>query len=204
MTTIPATPTLPASWQPTAAGCLSTGDFWKWDYGSDQDARVVLGGPSQTTNCLPTAWASDVVYSGSECPLYYTPACTRNESLNAVTCCPSYVLLFKVDRLCVFEKSLTGHFFRPHSIYGFQCMYSIPTEYHGSQFRCVSAWATSGTFALKHTNFVANTLTVETGTAQTSRHLFALAIIYVTSVCWRGCIVPLVPLRRLMIHMADF
>ncbi|KAI7784326.1 uncharacterized protein LA080_010109 [Diaporthe eres] len=95
MTTIPATPTLPASWQPTVAGCLSTGDFW-------------------------------------------------------------------------------------HS-YGFECVNSIPAEYHGSQFRCMSAWATSGAVLVTHTNFVANTLAVETIAARASRPLFALAVTYVAS-----------------------
>lgn len=65
-------------------------------------------------------------------------------------------------------------------------MNSIPTGYHGSQFRCVSAWATSGAVLVTHTNFVVNTLAVETKTARTSLHLFALAVIYVTSVCSRG------------------
>lgn len=92
MTTVKSNPTLPPSWSPTVAGCLSTSDFWQWDYGSKEDARTVLGGPSQTTNCLPTSWASDVIYSGSECPLYYTSACQGNDSFSAVTCCPSYVL----------------------------------------------------------------------------------------------------------------
>lgn len=102
------------------------------------------------------------------------------------------------------EKPLTDQFSWCFSIYEFECVFSIPASYHGSQFRCLSAWTTSGALPVTHTNFLVNTLDLETLTAKTSRHLFALAIIYVTSVCPRGSIIPVVPLRRLTIHMADF
>ncbi|KAJ0115240.1 hypothetical protein J7T55_001650 [Diaporthe amygdali] len=160
MTTATVTPTLPASWEPTVAGCLSTSDFWQWDYGPAKDKRTVLGGPSQTTNCLPTAWASDIVYSGSECPPNYTSACQGTDTLSAVTCCPS--------------------------LYRFTCVYPVSSLYHGSQFRCMSAWATSKAVRVTHTNFVENNLAVETQTAQPNLHVFALAIIYVTSFTWQS------------------
>lgn len=93
METITSPPTLPATWQPTASSCISSSDYWAWDYGSDSDRWVVLGGPSQTTDCLPTSWASDVVYSGEHCPQKYTSACQGTDSSSAITCCPKYVLL---------------------------------------------------------------------------------------------------------------
>lgn len=83
--------TLPPSWTPTAPGCLRSTDFWVWMYNTDlasSDARTVLGGPSQTTDCLAPTWTSDAAYAGTQCPPNYTPAC----SADAVTCCPTLVL----------------------------------------------------------------------------------------------------------------
>lgn len=95
METITAPPTLPANWQPTVSACLSSSDYWLWDYGSESDRWVVLGGPSQTTDCLPTPWASDAVFSGVQCPQKYTSACQGTDSHSEVTCCPKYSLLLK-------------------------------------------------------------------------------------------------------------
>lgn len=95
MATVTAPPTLPASWRPTESACVSSSDYWHWDYGSASDNWVVLGGPSQTTECLPTSWASEVVYSGVQCPQKYTSACQGTDSHSEVTCCPKYVRLSK-------------------------------------------------------------------------------------------------------------
>lgn len=47
METITAPPILPASWQqPAESACVSSSDYWLWDYGSESDRWVVLGGPS--------------------------------------------------------------------------------------------------------------------------------------------------------------
>lgn len=91
MGTITAPPTLTASWQPTGSGCLSSADYWIWDYGQD-DSQLVLGGPSQTTDCLPTSWGVDVVFNGEDCPHGYTSACRGADSRGEVTCCPRYVV----------------------------------------------------------------------------------------------------------------
>ncbi|RYP71094.1 hypothetical protein DL771_005028 [Monosporascus sp. 5C6A] len=60
------TQTLPGGWTPTAPGCLRSTDFWIWRYHPDvrsSDMRTVLGGPTQTTDCLAPTWQSDeVVY----------------------------------------------------------------------------------------------------------------------------------------------
>ncbi|KAL1855651.1 hypothetical protein Daus18300_011032 [Diaporthe australafricana] len=45
----------------------------------------------------------------------------------------------------------------------------------------MSAWATSKTVRVSHTNFIENSLAVETQTAKPNLHVFALAIIYVTT-----------------------
>lgn len=108
METITATPTLPTSWQPTDSACVSSSDYWLWDYGSDSDRWVVLGGPLQTTECLPTLWASNVVYSGVQCPQKYSSACQGTDSHSQVTCCPMY---FKIPPLIyAVEKVLTNCF----------------------------------------------------------------------------------------------
>lgn len=71
---------------------------------------VVLGGPSQTTECLPTSWASEVVYSGVQCPQKYTSACQGTDSHSEVTCCPKYVRLSKrLLRHRPPDEVLTGH-----------------------------------------------------------------------------------------------
>ncbi|KAI3392962.1 hypothetical protein diail_4949 [Diaporthe ilicicola] len=155
MTTITATPTLPASWQPTVAGCLTSSDYWMWDYGSSDDMRLVVGGPSQVTNCLPTSWAADVVYSGSECPPRYTSACQGTNSASEVTCCPT--------------------------LNKFTCANPSTSVNHAYEFRCVSQWAAATTINVTRTRFVENNLAVETRNYGPPVHLWALAVLYVTS-----------------------
>ncbi|TGJ81077.1 hypothetical protein E0Z10_g7679 [Xylaria hypoxylon] len=56
-------PTLPADWTPTSSGCLRTEDYWIWDFNATAfDARTVLGGPSQTTNCFASTWDPTITY----------------------------------------------------------------------------------------------------------------------------------------------
>jgi hypothetical protein len=87
-----ATPTLPPSWTPSATGCLNTQDLWIWNYSTDlSDQRTVVGGPSQTSVCFPSNFATNGVFSGSSCPPNYTAACQAVESQASVTCCPTYV-----------------------------------------------------------------------------------------------------------------
>ena len=82
MTTRP-TPTahaLPANWTPSAPGCMRSTDYWIWMYNTDLafgDARTVLGGPTQTTDCLAPTWDPSVPYAGTQCPPNYTAACTE-------------------------------------------------------------------------------------------------------------------------------
>ncbi len=102
MTTTSA-PTLPGSWTPTVSGCLQSSDYWMWMYDSDpakSDARTVLGGPSQTTDCLAPTWQFDVVYAGTQCPPNYTPACTAD----AITCCPTLVFLLIFLLVIIFHS----------------------------------------------------------------------------------------------------
>lgn len=154
------TPTLPGDWTPTQQGCLKTGDFWMWDYGNGRDNRTVLGGPSQTVDCFPSAtWGATETFLGSECPPQYTLACQGTDAAQAVTCCPT--------------------------AYSFSCV--APTEVqtapHGSAFRCVSAWASTGSVAVTHTDLVGGGgINLGTVTMGTLLHLFALQMIYVTEV----------------------
>lgn len=165
-TTSSSTPTLPASWVPTAQGCLKTNDFWQWDYGSNDDMRTVLGGPSQTTNCLPSTWDATGTYDGSACPLQYTSACQGTDSNSAITCCPT--------------------------AFDFECLpaTAIATDPHGYWFRCSSQYGKTGAIVVTQTDFIANTQSVATRAMQTGLHLFALAIVYVNEVCtmcgWSG------------------
>ncbi|RYP37431.1 hypothetical protein DL767_002904 [Monosporascus sp. MG133] len=90
-TSIPAQ-TLPGSWAPTAPGCLRSTDFWIWRYHPDfrsSDMRTVLGGPTQTTDCLAPTWRSDEAYAGTRCPPNYTPACGDEAvTVYEFTCAP--------------------------------------------------------------------------------------------------------------------
>ncbi|KAI1501246.1 hypothetical protein F5X99DRAFT_206601 [Biscogniauxia marginata] len=147
------TPTLPASWTPTQAGCLRTGDYWIWEYNMKAgDARTVLGGPTQISACFPSTWDASLTYAGTACPPQYTSACQDADS-GAVTCCPT--------------------------AYPYSCQ--APTwspGVHGEMFRCVSQYGTTGTMVVTQTDFAVNTLTVQTRNMQSTQHLFALAVMY--------------------------
>ncbi|KAI2622428.1 hypothetical protein GGR54DRAFT_598499 [Hypoxylon sp. NC1633] len=147
------TPTLPAGWTPTQAGCLKTNDFWIWDNEELGDARTVLGGPSQTSNCLPSAWDATLTYDGTACPLHYTSACMGADSASAITCCPT--------------------------AYAYTCLdTTLLSAPHAETFRCMSRHTTGGTIVVTRTALKANTIAVETRTQSTNQHLAALAIVY--------------------------
>lgn len=154
------TPTLPGSWTPTQQSCLRTGDIWLWDYGSAKDNRTVLGGPSQASDCFPSAtWDATETFFGSECPSRYTSACQGLDSAQVVTCCPT--------------------------AYSFSCVppTEVMTAPHGTAFRCVSAWAAAGSLVVTRTDLVGSSGTVVGSvTMGTNLHLFALQIMYVTEV----------------------
>ncbi|KAI5859999.1 hypothetical protein GGS23DRAFT_258029 [Durotheca rogersii] len=152
-----ATPTISAGWAPPDQACLRINDYWIWDYQAPRDARTVLGGPSQITDCLPTPWASAVTYEATGCPPQYTSAC-RGPDFNApVTCCPT--------------------------AYSFSCLpQSLHTGPHAIQFRCQSRHAASGNIVVTRTAFAANTIAAESRVRSTNEHLFALALMYTTPV----------------------
>ncbi|KAI6088724.1 hypothetical protein F4821DRAFT_232843 [Hypoxylon rubiginosum] len=151
-----ATPTLPANWTPDKQGCLRTNDYWIWDYEIPNDARTVLGGPSQTSDCFPSTWDATLTYAGSQCPPQYTSACQGTDSASAVTCCP------------------TGP-------YSFACQPETWSPgVHAEQFRCQSKHTSGGPIVVTRTDFKKNTLNVGTRTRSTNEHLFALAMMYTT------------------------
>ncbi|KAI0911516.1 hypothetical protein F4823DRAFT_586096 [Ustulina deusta] len=148
-------PTLRPDWIPTSSGCLRTSDFWIWEFnGATTDARTVIGGPSQTTDCFASTWSPSVIYAGSGCPSQYTLAC-QDSNNGAVTCCPT--------------------------VHDFTCQpeTSGATD-HGPWFRCESMYASGGVITVTRTDFQANNRALETRTAHTYEHLFALALIYTT------------------------
>ncbi|RYP49255.1 hypothetical protein DL768_005029 [Monosporascus sp. mg162] len=152
ITTSSPTQTLPGSWAPTAPGCLRSTDFWIWQYHPDSrssDMRTVLGGPTQTTDCLAPTWQSDVVYAGTQCPPNYTPAC-KDE---AVTCCPD--------------------------VYEFTCAAPPGPSGHSEMFRCASRWSTEdATAVITLTDLRDNGIEVVTRPLLPHQHLFALAMVY--------------------------
>ncbi|KAI1819289.1 hypothetical protein F4861DRAFT_534564 [Xylaria intraflava] len=148
-------PSLPPDWAPNTASCLFSTDYWIWDYGSAGDAPTVLGGPSQTTACLPTGWGADVLYSGTACPSLYTPGCP--ESNGVVTCCPD-----TYDFTCVSND------FKPDN--------------HGSVIRCVTPYTTQDVVKVTRTVFHNSQRTAAFETRSTGNHLFALAVMYTTPV----------------------
>ncbi|RYO74124.1 hypothetical protein DL764_010980 [Monosporascus ibericus] len=156
-TTSSPTQTLPGSWTPTARGCLRSTDFWIWRYHTDvrsSDMRTVLGGPTQTTDCLAPTWQSDVVYAGTRCPPNYTPACEDE----AVTCCPD--------------------------VYEFTCAPPPEPTAHSEMFRCVSRWRTDEgvTALITITDLRDNRIGVVTRELLSHQHLFALAMVYTTPI----------------------
>ncbi|TRX90787.1 hypothetical protein FHL15_008366 [Xylaria flabelliformis] len=150
-----ASPTLPADWVPTSAGCLRTDDYWIWDFDAgNKDARTVIGGPSQTTNCFASTWNPTITYAGSGCPPQYTSAC-QNGNFNAVTCCPS-----AYDFTCQPETWTPGN--------------------HAEWFRCVSQYASQDVVKVTLTDFSQNTIAVGMRTRHKYEHLVALALMYTT------------------------
>ncbi|KAI0481584.1 hypothetical protein F4859DRAFT_425553 [Xylaria cf. heliscus] len=150
-----ASPTLPADWTPTVSGCLRADDYWIWGFDSgNNDARTVIGGPSQTTNCFASSWNPTITYAGSGCPPQYTSAC-QNTNFGAVTCCPS-----AYDFTCQPETWTTGN--------------------HAEWFRCVSRYASQDVITVTRTDFSQNTINVGKRTRHTYEHLFALALMYTT------------------------
>ncbi|RYP80912.1 hypothetical protein DL770_006070 [Monosporascus sp. CRB-9-2] len=154
-TTSSPTHTLPGSWTPTAPGCLRSTDFWIWRYDTDvrsSDMRTVLGGPTQTADCLAPTWQSDVVYAGTQCPPNYTQACGEE----AVTCCPD--------------------------VYEFTCVPPPEPTRHSEMFRCVSRWRTDegATAVITVTDLRDNRIGVVTRSLLSYQHLFALAMVYTT------------------------
>ncbi|KAI0408667.1 hypothetical protein F4802DRAFT_359807 [Xylaria palmicola] len=148
-------PSLPADWAPTASGCLRTDDYWVWEFDAAAlDARTVLGGPSQTTNCFASTWNPTVTYEGSGCPPQYTSAC-RDTEFGAVTCCPS-----AYDFTC--EQQTRG------------------PGVHAEWFRCWSKYDDRDTVVVTRTDFRQNTIAMETRTRRSYEHLFALALMYTT------------------------
>ncbi|KAI1429255.1 hypothetical protein F5Y12DRAFT_710160 [Xylaria sp. FL1777] len=146
-------PNLPIDWVPTDSGCLRTTDLWIWDFGNTvNDARTVLGGPSQTTNCFASTWDPTVTYVGSGCPSHYTSACQASNS-GAVTCCPT-----ARDFTCGPAVETTGH--------------------HVEWFRCEMSYEGGGVVTVTRTNFEKNTIDTETRTKHTYEHLVALALMY--------------------------
>jgi len=172
------TPTLPPDWVPTQADCLSPSDIWIWDYRTDENHnRTVLGGPSQTSNCFPPTWVSTGEYIGTQCPPQYTAACRATDSIELVTCCPMSEPQMKQNPLLI-KTSLTSP-----SVYNFGCVGTHITQPHGSLFRCISQYTTSGLLSVTLTDFVANTLAVGVVSEYPTRHLFALAMVYAAPVC---------------------
>ncbi|CAJ2506215.1 Uu.00g003450.m01.CDS01 [Anthostomella pinea] len=147
------TPSLPAKWTPTRPGCYRADDFWIWEYNSKAlDARTVLRGPTQTSDCLPSTWDASVTYAGTACPADYTSACQDADS-GAVTCCPT--------------------------AYDYSCQPPTWTPgVHAEDFRCVSQFGTPGTITVTQTDFAVNTLAVQMRNINTKLHLYALAVMY--------------------------
>lgn len=165
-------PTLAGDWVPdNQAICLKTDDVWHWDWGIAEDMRTVVGGPSQTTQCLPSGWDSAMTYEGTKCPPRYTKACAadENQDWSAVVCCPT---IHKFD--CPMASNLA----------------SVP---NASIFRCVSQYADTGILTMtrtfmntaESTSIVAESTSIVSASYGPSYHLFALGIIYATptSVC---------------------
>lgn len=156
--------TLRGDWVPNnQANCLKTDDVWQWDYGIPEDRRTVVGGPSQTTECLPRYWSRSMTYEGTQCPPRYTEACQATEASLAVVCCPT--------------------------IHDFSCMPTsdLETAPHASIFRCMSEYTDTGTWVVTQTFMAATaeSTSLATPTYMPRYHLFALAIVYATptSVC---------------------
>ena len=83
------TPTIPPDWNPPQPECdLNEAGYYIWQWGLER--RVVLGGPAQTTECLPPGWGTDATFEATRCPSAYTPVPTACRwAPDAVVCCPT-------------------------------------------------------------------------------------------------------------------
>ncbi|KNG89197.1 hypothetical protein ANOM_002560 [Aspergillus nomiae NRRL 13137] len=153
MSTITPSPTLDPDWTPSVYGCNRKGDFWIWDYHAQNDQRTVLGGPSQTTNCLPSTWDPSRAYAGTQCPTGYTSACLSTGSSATPTttvCCPT--------------------------VYSFSCVDNASKNPHGPWFPCMSQYDYSTKRRVTVTDFAANTIDFKDVNQGTNLHLFAMGI----------------------------
>lgn len=157
--TTTATPSLPGDWVPSVqANCLKTSDTWLWDYGPADNRWTVVGGPYQTTQCLPTSWNSAMTYTGTRCPPRYSEPCPNHPDGDPVTCCPTMGASTTFTCAASSDLSLAD----------------------GSIFRCVSQYATNGTAIVTRTYMAASgpSSDVSRQIYGTGQHLYALAIIY--------------------------
>ncbi|KOC08586.1 hypothetical protein AFLA70_43g003751 [Aspergillus flavus AF70] len=150
--TITPRPTLDPAWTPSVYGCNRKGDFWSWNFHAENDQRTVLGGPSQTTNCLPSTWDPSQAYAGTQCPTGYTSACLSTGSAMPTTtvCCPT--------------------------VYAFSCVDNASKNPHGPWFPCMSQYDTSTKRRVTVTDFAANTIDFTDVNQATNLHLFAMGI----------------------------
>ncbi|KAI1180132.1 hypothetical protein F4777DRAFT_362849 [Nemania sp. FL0916] len=146
-------PTLDLNWAPTVDGCLGSTDYWIWSYNlANQDARTVLGGPSQTTDCFST-WGPNITFAATGCPSHYTPACTDTK-FGAVTCCPSAYFFSCQPETWTFNKN------------------------HAEDFRCQSEYGNTQANVVTVTDLSKGGTSIQTRKRAATQHLAALAIIY--------------------------
>ncbi|KAK8052452.1 hypothetical protein PG993_003837 [Apiospora rasikravindrae] len=146
--------TLSSFWvRPSDPACLRTTGYWIWSWAPSSDARTVLGGPSQTSSCLPLGWDSARTYAGTACPPQYTPGCPETGD-GVVTCCP------------------TAH--------PFTCRQNLKTSDHGEWFRCIMQYRQPDSKSITIADMNAYTTRTEVRTHGTNAHLHALAVLYQT------------------------
>lgn len=77
--------TIPPDWNPPQPECDPKYHVWGWGTGW---RRLVLGGPTQTTACLPPGWTTDATFEATQCPSGYTAVPTACDwAPDAVVCC---------------------------------------------------------------------------------------------------------------------
>ncbi|KIW43812.1 uncharacterized protein PV06_04876 [Exophiala oligosperma] len=145
--------TLTPSWTATVSSCTKSDDWWVWNYDDvdGNDAWVVIGGPSQVTDCYPSGYGASATYAGSQCPSGFTQVSATVLDPDVV-CCPTV---------------------KPFS-------YITSTVYREETFRCGSMFTADVTSSLTSTDFSLSTQVVTKTTIVPGQHLFALAIIYTT------------------------
>lgn len=95
--------TLTPSWTATVSSCTKSDDWWVWNYDDvdGNDAWVVIGGPSQVTDCYPSGYGASATYAGSQCPSGFTQVSATVLDPDVV-CCPtlgtSYPLLLQASK----------------------------------------------------------------------------------------------------------